>query len=142
MTSPDVRTSEDPTVGKLVADVSRDLSALVQHEIKLAKAELSFSAKAGGLGAGLLVVAGFFGLLIIILLSIAAAYFLTMTGLHPAWCFLIVSGAYLLLAALLILLGVLKLKKIRAPKKTIATAKEIPAALKGRPSAADPTPRP
>ncbi len=141
MTSPDVRTSEDPTVGKLVADVSRDLSALVQHEIKLAKAELSFSAKAGGLGAGLLAVAGFFGLLIIILLSIAFAYFLTMTGLHPAWCFLIVAGAYLLLAVLLILVGVLKLKKIRAPKKTIATAKEIPAALKGRPGTGGPDPR-
>ena len=65
------------------------------------------------------------------MLSIAGAYFLVMAGLHPAWAFLIVAGAYLLIALLLILLGVVMLKKVRAPTKTIATAKEIPAALKG-----------
>lgn len=121
---------DDPTIGKLVADVSRDVSALVQSEIKLAKTELRVSAKAGGLGAVLFVVAGFLGLLITVLLSVAFAYFLTMTGLHPAWCFLIVAGAYLLLAVALILLGVRKMKKIRAPEKTIETAKAIPSAFK------------
>lgn len=127
-------TTEDPTIGRLVADASRDISALVQSEIKLAKSELKVSATAGGVGAALFLVAGFFGLLIIILLSIAGAYFITMTGLDPAWSFLIVAGAYVLLAALLILIGIRKLKKIRAPERTIATAKEIPAALKGRTS--------
>ena len=127
-------TVEDPTIGRLVADASRDISALVQSEIKLAKTELKVSAKAGGIGAALFLIAGFFGLLIIILLSISVAYFITMAGLDPAWSFLIVSGGYLLLAALLILVGISKLKKIRAPEKTISTAKEIPAALKGRSS--------
>lgn len=125
-------TQEDPTIGRLVADASRDISALVQAEIQLAKSELTVSAKAGGIGAAMIAVAGFLGLLIIILLSISFAYFLTMTGLDPAWAFLIVSGAYLLLAALLILIGIKALKKIRAPKRTIATAKEIPAAFKGQ----------
>ncbi len=121
----------EPTIGRLVADASRDISALVQGEIALAKSELKVSAKAGGIGAALLAIAGFFGLLIIILVSISIAYFLTMAGLDPAWAFLIVAGAYLLLAALLILVGILKLKKIRAPEKTIKTAKEIPAAFRG-----------
>jgi hypothetical protein len=103
----------------------------VQSEIALAKSELSFSVKAGGIGAAMFVVAGFLGLLIIVMLSIAVAYFLVMAGLHPAWAFLIVAGAYVLLAALLILLGVVMIKKVKAPTKTIATAKEIPAALKG-----------
>ena len=126
--------SEDvPTIGKLVADASRDISALLQSEITLAKTELKVSAKAGGIGAALFIVSGFIALLIIILASISAAYFLTMTGLHPAWAFLIVTGSYLLLAVLLTLVGYLKVKKIRAPTKTIATAKAIPAALKGRP---------
>ncbi|WP_456697788.1 phage holin family protein [Aeromicrobium sp. P5_D10] len=125
-------TQEDPTIGRLVADASRDISALVQAEIQLAKSELTVSAKAGGIGAAMIAVAGFLGLMIIILLSISFAYFLTMTGLDPAWAFLIVAGAYLLLAALLILIGIKALKKIRAPKRTIATAKEIPAALKGQ----------
>ena len=126
--------ADDPTIGRLVADASRDISALVQSEIKLAKSELKFSVKAGGIGAGMLLVAGFFGLLIIILLSIAGAYFLTMTGLDPAWAFLIVAGGYFVLALLLIVVGIVLLKKIRAPERTIATAKEIPAALKGRTS--------
>ena len=128
---PGVEVPDDPTIGRLVADASRDISALVQSEIALAKSELKFSVKAGGIGAGMIVVAGFFGLLIVILLSIAAAYFLTMAGLHPAWAFLIVAGAYLLLALLLILIGVVLLKKVKAPTKTIASAKGIPAALKG-----------
>ena len=55
-----------------------------------------------------------------------------MTGLHPAWCFLIVAGVYALLAALLVVVGIGRIKKIRAPQKTIATAKEIPSALKGQ----------
>ncbi len=126
--------TDEPTIGGLVADASRDISRLVQAEIQLAKSELRVSAKAAGLGTGLLVAAAFLGLMIVILGSIAAAYFLTMTGLHPAWCFLIVTGFYLLVAVLLVLLGVRKLKKIKAPEKTIATAKEIPAALKGRTS--------
>ena len=123
--------ADDPTIGRLVADASRDISALVQSEIALAKSEIRFSAKAGGIGAAMFVVAGFLGLLITILVSIAIAYLLVMAGLDPAWAFLIVAGAYLLLALLLILLGVVMIKKVKAPTKTIATAKEIPAALKG-----------
>lgn len=121
----------EPTIGRLVADASRDISALVQSEIALAKSEIKVSAKAGGIGAALLAVAAFFGMLIIILGSFTVAYFLTMTGMHVAWAFLIVTGAYVVLAAVLVLIGIVKLKKIRAPEKTIATAKEIPTAFKG-----------
>lgn len=124
---------DEPTIGRLVADASRDISALIHSEIALAKSEIRVSAKAGGIGAALLAVAAFFGLLIIILGSFSVAYFLTMTGMHPAWAFLIVTGAYTVLAVILVLIGILKLKKIRAPEKTIATAKEIPAAFKGSP---------
>lgn len=122
----------DPTIGRLVADASRDISALVHSEIALAKSEIRFSAKAGGIGAAMFVVAGFLGLLITVLVSIAFAYLLVMVGLDPAWAFLIVAGAYLLLAGILILIGFRLIKKVRAPQKTISTAKEIPAALKGR----------
>jgi uncharacterized membrane protein YqjE len=129
-TADDPRT-DDPTIGRLVADASRDISALVQSEIALAKSELRFSVKAGGIGAAMFVVAGFLGLLIIVMLSIAVAYFLVMAGLDPAWAFLIVAGAYLLLVVLLLIVGVMLIKKVKAPTKTIATAKEIPSALKG-----------
>jgi hypothetical protein len=128
---------DDPTIGRLVADASRDISALVQSEIALAKSELRFSVKAGGIGAAMFVAAGFLGLLITILVSIAFAYLLVMAGLDPAWAFFIVAGAYLLLAVLLIVVGIVMIKKVKAPTKTISTAKEIPAALKG-----DTTPHP
>ncbi|TXL60639.1 phage holin family protein [Aeromicrobium terrae] len=127
---------DEPTIGRLVAEASRDISSLVQAEIQLAKSELKVSVRAGGIGAAMLAVAGFLGLLITVLVSISIAYFLVMAGLDPAWAFLIVAGAYLLLAALLIGLGIVMLKRIRAPKKTIETAGKIPAALKGDPGGA------
>src|SRR5674476_1583757 len=61
----------EPTIGRLVADASRDISALVHSEIRLAKSEIRVSAKAGGIGAALLAIAAFFGLLIIILGSVS-----------------------------------------------------------------------
>ncbi len=124
--------ADEPTIGRLVADASRDISALVQSEIALAKTELKVSVKSGGIGAGLFAVVAFLALLLIILLSITVAYFLTMTGLHPAWAFLIVSGFYLLVMVVLTIVGIRLIKKVSAPEQTITTAKAIPSALKGR----------
>ncbi len=129
---PDVPSKDDPTLGKLVADASRDLSALVRGEIALAKSELKVSVKAGGVGLGLFGAAAFLGLLAIIMLSVAIAYFVHMTGLDLAWCFLIVFGVYLLLAALLGYIGFRQVKQVKAPERAITQGREIPAALRGR----------
>ncbi|MGH3496093.1 MAG: phage holin family protein [Nocardioidaceae bacterium] len=125
-----VSAEDNPTLGRLVADASRDVSTLIQSEIALAKSEIKVSVTAGGIGAALLAVAGFLGVLALILLSFAVAYFIVMAGLDPAWAFLIVTGFYLLVAAVLVLLGYRRLKKIRAPERTISTAKELPSAFK------------
>ena len=116
--------AEEPTVGRLVADASRDISSLIQNEIALAKSELKVSFKNGGVGAGMFGAAGFLSVLAVIMLSVAIAYFIAMTGLDLAWCFLIVFGAYLLLAALLAYIGVRKVKKVRAPERAIRQAQE------------------
>ena len=121
---------EEPTIGRLVADASRDVSSLIQNEIALAKSELKVSVKAGGTGIGLFAAAAFLGLLAVIMLSVAFAYLLHMTGLHLAWCFLIVFGVYLLLAGLLGLLGVRAVKKVRAPERAIHQAQETKSLLK------------
>jgi hypothetical protein len=121
---------EDPTVGRLVADASRDISELIHNEIALAKSELKVSVKAGGTGAGLFGGAAFLGLLAIIMLSVSFAYFLSMTGLHLAWCFLIVFGAYVLIAAILALVGVRKVKQVRGPERAIHQAQETRQMLK------------
>lgn len=121
---------EEPTIGKLVVDASRDISSLVQQEIRLAKSELKVSVKAGGTGLGLFAAAGFLVLLAIIMLSCAFAWFLNMAGLHPAWGFLIIFGAYTLIAAVLAFVGVKKVKRVRAPQRAIAQAQDTVATLK------------
>ena len=122
----------DPTIGRLVSDASRDISSLITNEIKLAKSELRVSIKAGGLGIGLFAAAGFFAVMSLIMLSVAIAYFINWNGkgLSLHWAFLIVFGFYLLLAGLLALVGLRKVKKVRAPKKAIAQAQETKQVLK------------
>ena len=122
--------AEEPTIGKLVVDASRDVSSLVRSEIALAKSELRVSVKAGGVGIALFAVAGFLGLLAIIRLSVAFAYFLHMTGLDLAWCFLIVFAVYVLIAGVLALVGLKKVKQVKAPERAIAQGKQIPSAFK------------
>ncbi|MEV0291344.1 phage holin family protein [Kribbella sp. NPDC050820] len=120
----------EPTVGQLVANASKDLSSLVRGEVELAKTELKKTAVAAGTGAGMFGGAAFLALLAIILLSIAAAYGLTALGLHPALAFLIVAVFYLLVAAVLALLGRRSLAKAKGPQRAIETSKESVEVLK------------
>ena len=128
--TPRAPSTEEPTIGKLVVDASRDVSSLIQSEIALAKSELKVSVKAGGISIGLFAGAAFLGLLAIIMLSVAFAYFIAFTGLDLAWCFLIVFVVYVLIAALLGFVGVQKIKQVKAPERAIAQAKQIPSAFK------------
>jgi hypothetical protein len=122
---PAIPSKDDPTIGKLVADASRDVSSLVRAEIALAKSELKVSVKAGGVGVALFAVAAFIGLLAIIMLSVAIAYFIHMTGLDLAWCFLIVFALYVLVAGLLAFVGLRKVKQVKAPERAIHQAQEM-----------------
>ena len=125
-------TSDDPTIGRLVADASRDISSLITKEIELAKTELKVSVTAGGIGIAFFAGAAFIALLGVIMLSVAIAYFIHWAGLGLHWSFLIVFGFYILLAGLLGFLGVRKVKQVKAPEKAIAQGREIPKALKGQ----------
>ncbi len=122
----------DPTIGRLVADASRDISTLVSKEIQLAKSELKVSVRAGGLGIGLFAAAAFVAVLAIIMLSIALAFFIHWLGLGLGLSFLIVFFLYLLVAGLLGFLGLRSIKKVKAPEKAIEQGREIPRALKGK----------
>jgi hypothetical protein len=127
---PDVPSKDDPTIGRLVADASRDISTLVRDEIALVKAELKISIKAGGIGIGLFVGAAFIGLLAIIMLSVAIAYFIAFTGLDLAWCFLLVFVLYVAIAGLLALIGIRKVKQVGPPERAIHQAQETKNILK------------
>lgn len=135
MANEPVRDTE-PTIGRLVTDASRDISTLVSKEIELAKSELKVSVKAGGIGIGLFAAAGFLAVLAVIMLSVAIAYFINWNGhgLSLHWAFLIVFAFYLLLAGLLAFVGINKVKQVKAPEKAIGQGKQIPAALKGKPT--------
>jgi hypothetical protein len=125
---------DEPTIGRLVSDASRDISSLVQKEIQLAKSEIKVSVRNGGLGAGLFLGAAFFAVMALIMLSVAIAYFIHWngSGLDLHWAFLIVFGFYLLVAALLGYVGYRKVRKVGPPEKAIAEGKQIKRALTQR----------
>lgn len=124
----------DPTLGKLVMDAQRDISTLISQEIALAKSEIKVSVRHGGLGIGLFAGAAFLGLLAVIMLSVAIAYFIHWNGagLDLHWAFLIVFGLYVVIAALLAFVGIKQVKQVKAPERAIQQGKQIPSALKGR----------
>lgn len=124
MTTTEQRVDE-PTIGRLIADASRDISTLIRGEIALAKSELKVSARAGGTGAALLGVAAFFALLAIVLLSISIAYFIAMIPvINVPVAFLIVFGIYLVIAAILALIGLKKFKQVGPPERAIVQAQK------------------
>jgi H+/Cl- antiporter ClcA len=131
---PEQLQNEEPTIGRLVHDASRDISSLVKKEIQLAKSELKVSVKAGGVGIGLFAAAGFLVVLAIIMFSVFLAYLIHWNGegLDLQWAFLCVFGLYVLLAALLAYLGIRSVKKVRAPERAIHQAQEAKASLSRR----------
>ena len=121
--------AEQP-VGEIIRAISDDVKELVRDEVQLAKAELVPAAKAGGIGAGLLAGAAFFGVSAVFILYFCVVYVLVRLGL-PEWAsFLIVGAALLLLAGLLGAIGYSQIKKIKAPERAIKQAKETVDAVK------------
>jgi hypothetical protein len=130
-TAPPAGSEEEPTIGRLIADTSRDFSDLLHKEIELAKTELRVSVKAGGTGIALFGAAGFLTLLAIVMASFAAAWGIdNINGIDTWLAFLIVFGIYMLIAALLAFIGVRRVKKVRAPEQTIAAVKSTKQVLK------------
>lgn len=122
--------SEEATIGELVATASRDVSLLIRQEMELAKTEMKAAATSAGLGAAFLGVAGFLGFFAFFAITIAAGEGLHATGIGLAYSFLIVTGAYLVVAGLLALFAVARLKKVGPPKRAIQTVKDDVAWIK------------
>jgi hypothetical protein len=123
-------TQPEETLGMLIANASRDLSALVQGEIALAKAELQLEAKNAATGGAMFGAAAYLGVVASILLFITLALFLTWLGLEAWVAFLIVTVLLLLVAGVLVLLGKKKVKKVGPPERTLRTSKDTVAFLK------------
>lgn len=120
----------EPTLGALFANASQDLSALVRHEVALAKTEIRQDAKNGAKAGAMFVAAAFLGLLATIFISIAIAQGLVRAGVVSWLAFLIVAVAYLILAGVLAMIGKKAVSQVGAPERTIRTSKDTAAFLK------------
>jgi hypothetical protein len=117
--------SDEQSLGELVATATRDLSLLVHKEVELAKAEIAGELKKAGVGAGLLGGAGFIGYFALLLLCVAGALGLAAGADIPTWAgFLVVGGAFAAAAGLVALLGVGSLVRVGPPQRTIRTVKD------------------
>ncbi|MGC4933446.1 phage holin family protein [Gordonia sp. DT30] len=118
----------EPSIGNLVKDATASVSTLVRSEVALAKSELITEAKKAGAGTGALVVAG------VTALYASFFFFFFLAELLSEWlprwaAFLIVFGLLVIITVGVAFAGYLFFKKVRGPKKTIETVKEIPTVL-------------
>lgn len=136
---------QERTLGQLVASATQDISTLVRGEIALAKAEVSGQLKKAGKGGGLLAGAAVIGFY--------AVYFVFTTLVEvldiwlPRWAaWLIITVLMLLIAGVLAMMGIRKMKTVEPkPTKAIAEAEQTVAALKAataNPGTMSPAPRP
>jgi len=117
-------------ISELVSDATKDLSTLVRDEVALAKAEVKHDVRSAATGGGMFGAAGLLAVFGLIMLSFAAAYGLHAAGLGLAWAWLIVGGAYLVLAAGCGAVGLIRFKGMRGAQATKRTAGESIAVLK------------
>ncbi len=108
----DVHSSTDPSLASLVTGITEDLQQLIRQQAALIRQEVQEDIRktkegiiAFALGAGAAAVS-------VILLAFTIVYALAVTGL-PLWaCFLIVTGIFVVSAAVLFLMGKKKLDSI------------------------------
>lgn len=120
----------EPTIGSLVADAHASFSTLLHGEIELAKLEVKSSFKNAGTGAVMFAAAGVLLAFSLTFGLIALAEGLVALHIWRWVAYLIVFGFLVLLAGLLVLIGVRKVKRVKAPQQTIDTTKDAVTALK------------
>ncbi|WP_024800977.1 phage holin family protein [Nocardia sp. BMG51109] len=119
----EVDTAKGASVGDLVRDAAEQMSTLVRAEVALAKAEVTGEIRKGLQGSVYFVVA------LTILLFSSFFFFFFLAELLDVWLyrwasFLIVFGLMVLAVAVFGFLGYRKVRKLRAPERTIESLKE------------------
>ena len=115
---------DSQSLGDLVALAAKDVSQLIRYEIDLAKSELMDDVERIGLAGALGVVAAFVACLVLVLLSIALAFGLVALGIWDWAAFLIVAGAYVLFAVLVLGIAYLRVRRLSGLSKTRKTVTE------------------
>jgi uncharacterized membrane protein YqjE len=116
--------SNEPSIGQLVSDASTAMSTLIHSEIELAKLELRSTVKNGFTGIGLFAAAA-----VVLVFSLTFGFFALAEGIAAAgldrWlAFLIVFGMQLAVVVLAVIIGIRKVKRMKAPERTLKTTRE------------------
>jgi uncharacterized membrane protein YqjE len=118
------------SIGTLVAEASSSFSTLLHGEIELAKLEIKSSLKNAGTGAGMFAATAVLLVFGLIFGLIALAEGLVALHLWRWVAYLIVFVLLVLVAGVFALLGIRKVKRVKAPQQTIDTTKSTVAALR------------
>ncbi|WIY82571.1 phage holin family protein [Propionimicrobium sp. PCR01-08-3] len=118
------------SIGQLLADVSSNISSLMQQELALAKAELRESVKRAGKGIGLMAGAAIGAFFVLLFLSTSGWWALGMI-VGNGWSALIVAGVWAIIAIVLGLVGKKELERIRGLDRTTDTLSKLPKAAQG-----------
>lgn len=124
--------TEKRSIFRLIGDLPGYIVDLVKSELEQLKAEVVGKLKAAGIGIGLLIGASAFLFFAIAVFTAAAV--LGIATVLPGWAAaLIVGGALVLIAVILVLIGISLLKKgvPPTPETTIESVKQDVNALKG-----------
>jgi len=125
-------TEEEPSIGRIVSQLTSDVGTLTRQELALAKAELREEAKQAGKGAGMLGGAAFAGWMLALFVSLTAMWALAEV-MHLAWAALIVAAVWAVVAAVLAASGRKALRDVNPkPEQTVETLKEDAQWLKTR----------
>ncbi|MFD6859768.1 phage holin family protein [Rhodococcus sp. NPDC060090] len=121
-------TSRDASIGELVRDATAQVSTLFRAEVELAKSEVTGEVKKGLQGSL------FFILALAVLVFSSFFFFFFLAELLDVWiarwlAFLIVFLIMVVVTAIFALLGYLRVRKLRAPNKTIDSLKQTKTVL-------------
>jgi uncharacterized membrane protein YqjE len=135
-----VRATGDASVGTLVKEVTTHVSTLVRAEVELAKQEVAAEVKKGVQGSIFFVLAAVIALFSLFYFFFAVAEAFNLIWPSQQWAgYAVTFGIMVITAGIAGLLGYLKVRKIKAPERTIETARESVEALRRGRSDAPPS---
>lgn len=110
--------SPDAPIRNLLTDILARITVLLRKELDLARSEVAQNLSRAAVGAGMLFVAAILALTALNVLAIAAVIALQASGMEMVWASVSVGLAGLLVAVILCLIGVRRLKPgALAPKR-------------------------
>lgn len=125
---PDSAEHERSSLGALFNDLTQNVSLLVRQEIELAKTELKESASSAGKGAGMYAGAGVAGHFVLLFLSVAAFFGLSL-WIGYGFSALVVAALWTVIGLVLASAAKKKMQEIKGLPNTAETVKRIPSAF-------------